>query len=89
MQQEGMGQSLQGQLQSAGYGPTRSGRPVEMVPYDHSAMGDHARGQPQVPSVTVQQTQMQISGIDLPNAMSMIPNSSMAVGSPVKEALRS
>ena len=65
MQQEGMGQALQGQVQSAGYGPTRSGRPVEMVPYDHSAMGDHTRGSPQVPSVTVQQTQMQIRVMDI------------------------
>ena len=64
MQQEG-----QGQAQGAGYGPAREGRPVEMVPYDNPAMGDHTRQQ-NVPSVTVQQTQMQISGIDLPNAMS-------------------
>ena len=81
MMQEGHGQS-------AGYGPARAGRPVEMVPYDHSAMGDHTHQQ-NVPSVTVQQTQMQIAGLDLANAMTMIPNSSVAAGSPTKEALRS
>ena len=89
-----MTQEDQGQFYT-GYGPTSSGRPVAMVPYGSNppmevdtnpplAMGDHQL-QPQISSVTVQQTQMRIAGYDLPNAVAMVPNTTMAVRSPEKE----